>query len=80
MRRLVSSGESVPLVLRSDLGDIQIAGRTHLCTFDSHLFEMSDTSVLQQGIVRYQWDGESTMGLMERSTLSNELQNTGDYT
>jgi hypothetical protein len=73
MRRLVSSGESVPLVLRSDLGDIQIAGRTHLSTFDSHLFEMADTSVLQQGMVRYQWDGESTMGLMERCTLRNEL-------
>jgi hypothetical protein len=36
--------------------------------------------VLQQGMVRYQWDGESTMGLMERCTLRNELQNTGDYT
>jgi hypothetical protein len=75
MRRLIGSGESVPLVLRSDLGVIRIEGETQLSTFDSHLFEMADTSVLQQGAVRYLWDGESTIGLIERCTLRNQLQN-----
>ena len=74
MRRLIAKEESVPLVLRSDLGIIRIEGETLLSTFDTHLFEMADTSVLQQGAVRYIWDGESTIGLIERCTLRNELQ------
>jgi hypothetical protein len=74
MRRLIGSGESVPLVLRSDLGVVRIDGETRLSTFDSLLFEMADTSVLQQGMTRYEWDGESTMGLIERCTLRNEIQ------
>jgi hypothetical protein len=73
MKRLVSKGEPVPLVLQSDLGTLRIAGETILSTFDTSLFEMADTSVLQQGAVRYTWDGESTIGLIERCTLRTEL-------
>jgi hypothetical protein len=35
---------------------------------------MADSSVLQQGMVRYEWDGESTMGLVERCTLRSQLR------
>lgn len=74
MTQLQATGESVPLVLRSDLGTVRIEGVTLLSTFDSTLFEMADTSILQQGAVRYTWDGESTIGLIERCTLRTGLK------
>jgi hypothetical protein len=74
MRQLIARGESVPLVLQSEIGLIRIEGETRLSTFDTQLFEMADTSVLQQGMVRYDWDGESTMGLIERCTLRSQMQ------
>lgn len=73
MKHLQASGESVPLVLQSALGTVRIEGTSSLSTFDSTLFEMADTSILQQGAVRYTWDGENTIGLMERCTLRAEL-------
>ena len=78
MRRLIGTGESVPLSLRTELGTVRIEGETLLSTFDSHLFEMADTSVLQQGAARYVWDGESTIGLIERCTLRTELLRLSD--
>jgi hypothetical protein len=73
MKRLQVKGESVPLVLASDLGTIRIEGETILSTFDGTLFEMADTSILQQGTARYTWDGESAIGLIERCTLRTGL-------
>ena len=74
MTRLVASGEAVPLVLHIDQGAIRIDGVTLLSTFDHHLFEMADTSVLQQGAARYTWDGEETIGLIERCTVRQRLE------
>jgi hypothetical protein len=74
MTRLVANDEDVPLVLASGDSTIRIAGRTLLCTFDHHLFEMADSAVLQQCAVRYEWDGEETIGLMERCTLKQRIE------
>jgi hypothetical protein len=73
MNRLVAKNEPVPLVLESALGTVRIEGETILSTFDHHLFEMADTSVLQQGIARYVWDDEATLGLIERCTLREQM-------
>ena len=73
MTHLQARGENVPLLLESELGSIQIGGETLLTTFDHHLFEMADVSVLQQGSVRYVWDGEEAIGLIERCTHRQRL-------
>jgi len=36
---------------------------------------MAQTSVLEQGLARYVWDGEETIGLFERCTLRERLTN-----
>jgi hypothetical protein len=74
MTRLQASGEAVPIVLQTDRSIIRIESETMLSTFDHHLFEMADSSILQQGVARYVWDGEETIGLIERCTLRDRLE------
>ena len=74
MTRLEANGEDVPLILESGNDTIRIAGKTVLSTFDHHLFEMADSSVLQQCAVGYSWDGEETIGLMERCALKQQIE------
>lgn len=74
MKRLVASGDDATLELESERGTIRIEGTTVLSTFDQHLFEMADSSVLSQGTARYVWDGEETIGLIERCTRREQLQ------
>ena len=73
MKRLQEKGEKLPLVLETAIGTILIEGKTLLTTFDHHLFEMADVAVLQQGGARYVWDGEETVGLLERCTHRQQL-------
>ncbi len=74
MRRLVASGDAVGIVLRAGCETIRIEGETLLSTFDHHLFEMAGSAVLQQSAVRYSWDGEETIGLMERCTRREQIE------
>ncbi|WP_297494798.1 hypothetical protein [Acidocella sp.] len=74
MTHLVASGDNASLTLQTQLGLIRIEGETRMMTFDQHLFEMAESSVLEQGIARYIWDGEETLGLIERCTLRDRLQ------
>ncbi len=71
-------GQDVPLIMETGHGTIRIEGETILSTFDIHhddktfairelKQEMSDFPALQQGGVRYRWDGEETVGMIERS-------------
>lgn len=73
MTRLEGPGDSLPLVFETPAGTIRIEGQTLLKTFDHHRFEMADTSVLEQGVARYVWDGEEAIGLFERCTLRERL-------
>jgi hypothetical protein len=73
MARLVASGADASLVLESGLGTIRIEGTTMLSTFDHHLFEMADSSILSSSAARYVWDGEETIGLIERCTLREAI-------
>lgn len=74
MHRLEPAGDNAPLVLETAEGRIRIESRTLLKTFDHHFFEMADTSVLEQGVARYRWDGEDSIGLIERCTLRERLE------
>jgi hypothetical protein len=73
MRRLVGNGDDASLLLETGEGPIRIEGRVLASLFDHHLFEMADTSVLHQGTARYTWDGEETIGLIERCTLKHRI-------
>jgi hypothetical protein len=74
MHRLVPAGDNTPLVLETAEGLIRIEAMTRLKMFDHHLFEMAESSVLEQGVARYMWDGEETLGLIERCTLRTNLE------
>lgn len=74
MTRLVPNGDDASVVLESAEGTVRIEGTVLSSVFDHHLFEMADTSILHQGAVRYVWDGEETIGLIERCTLKDSIK------
>ena len=74
MTRLAGSGDDASLVLDSEIGTVRIEGETLLSMFDHHDFEMAESSILHQGTARYRWDGEETIGLIERCTLRDRLK------
>ena len=59
------SGADVTLELESERGRTRIAGETALSTFSTL---GANGRNLEQGIVRYTWDGETANGMIERST------------
>ena len=78
LTRLQALGENVSLVLETDGGTVRIEGQTVFSTHDIHhnddmysmhalRDEMPAFPALQQAGVRYQWDGEETYGMLERS-------------
>jgi hypothetical protein len=68
LRRLQPSGEEVVVVLESASGTTTIRGETTLSTFMVMPPEVGGGLHLQQTIVRYEWDGETAIGMLERST------------
>lgn len=74
MHRLEPAGDGTPLVLETAEGPIRIEGRSVLKMFDHHYFEMAGSSVLEQGVARYRWDGAESIGLIERCTLRERLE------
>ena len=77
MKRLAETGDDASLVLDTEIGSIRIEGETLLTVFDHHHFEMAKSSILAPGTARYVWDGEETIGLIERCTLRSQLE-TGE--
>lgn len=65
------------LVFDSELGRVRIEGETLLSLYDHYNFEVAGTSVLHQGTARYIWDGEETIGLIERCTARSRLSAEG---
>ncbi|ADP83527.1 hypothetical protein [Pseudofrankia inefficax] len=75
LRRLVPSGDPVPVVFESELGITRIEGSTVNTTHDTvHRPEMPNFPVLFQGECRYSWDGEETYGMLERSTVRDLIE------
>jgi hypothetical protein len=75
MRRLLVSGEDVPLVL--DTGDalVSIEGTTFInCRSRGHSVLPASFPIVQQAHARYCWDGEETTGMIERSTLRAQME------
>jgi len=84
LRRLQPIGEDVSVVLETADGTVRIEGKTVLSTHDitdpselptELLALMANWSfpALQQAGVRYTWDGEQSIGMLERSIPTDQL-------
>lgn len=67
LRRAVTSGDDVSLELESELGVTRIEGVTALSTFRIGNPDMGGFNLQQSG-ARYNWDGQTAYGMIERSS------------
>jgi len=75
MRKLVTTGEPVPLVLETvDGRRVEIDGTsfTNVRSRGSAVLP-PEFPIVQQAHVEYRWDGETSTGMMERSTLPDSM-------
>ncbi len=74
LERLAESGQDVSLELESEAGTFAISGVTALSTFK--IYSEGDLAGfgLQQGGVKYEWDGQTAYGMIERSTWLNQIK------
>jgi prepilin-type processing-associated H-X9-DG protein len=84
LTRLEPKGEDVSVVLETDRGTVRIEGETVVSTHDitdpgevpaEMLEKMANWTfpALQQAGVRYRWDGEETIGMLERSSPMDKV-------
>jgi prepilin-type processing-associated H-X9-DG protein len=73
LRTVEPAGEDVSVVFETAQGTVTIAAESVMSTFHGMVPEDGVGLVLQQGIVRYTWDGESANGMMERSMPSDRV-------
>ena len=75
LRRLIPSGDPVPVVFESELGITHVEGVTLNTTHDTaHRPELPNFPVLFQGECKYTWDGEEAYGMLERSTVRELIE------
>jgi hypothetical protein len=78
LRRMQPRGEDVSVVLETERGKVRIHGETLLSAF--HAIPVTADSqfpILHQCIARYTWDGESANGMLERSSLPDQVERPG---
>jgi len=71
LRRIVGEGDEASVELESDLGITRVGGVTAPSTFRVGNPDIGGLN-LQQGGVRYTWDGQSTFGMIERSSPAGQ--------
>jgi hypothetical protein len=71
LRRIIGEGDDVSLELESELGLTRIGGVTALS-----LFRVGNPDIgglnLQQGGVKYEWEGQTAFGMIERSSPESQ--------
>ncbi len=88
LTRLQPLGEDVSVVLETDRGTVRIEGETVVSTHDitdpseipaEMLEKMANWTfpALQQAGVRYRWDGEEAIGMLERSSPMDQITRQG---
>jgi len=70
LRTLTPKGDDVSCVLETARGTVTIGGETALSTFMVMPPDVGGGMQLQQAIVRYNWDGEESVGMLERSAAA----------
>ncbi len=85
LTRLRPGGEDVAMVLETERGTVRIEGETVVSTHDitdpsevppEVLAKMANWTfpALQQAGVRYHWDGEEAIGMLERSSPMDKIE------
>ena len=76
MTKLRTSGDDVPLVLETTDGRrVEVAGTSFANTRSRGSAVLPpDFPIVQQAHVRYRWDGEETVGMMERSSTPDKFE------
>jgi len=74
LRTLAPKGDDVTCVLETAKETVTVRGETALSTFMIMPSDVGGGGLqLQQAIVRYSWDGEESVGMLERSTTAASL-------
>jgi hypothetical protein len=74
MKTLHTGGEDVPLVLETADGQFAIEGTTFVnCRSPGARVLPASFPIVQQAHARYRWDGEDATGMIERSTLRDQM-------
>ncbi|WP_206046859.1 hypothetical protein [Mangrovimicrobium sediminis] len=69
MDALNTRGDNVSCVLETADGEVRIEGETFINTRSRHRGQLpADFPIVQQAHARYRWDGEETVGMVERSS------------
>jgi len=78
LRELRAAGDDISCALETDAGEVvRINGNTFINTRSrSHVSLPPDFPVVQQAHARYVWEGASTVGMIERSSLPTLIQHT----
>jgi hypothetical protein len=71
LRRIVARDDDVSVELESELGITRIEGKTALSTFRVANRDIWGLDLQQTG-VRYEWDGQTAYGMLERSAPSSQ--------
>jgi hypothetical protein len=75
MRKLYKGGENVPLVLNTADGLVAITGTTFVnCRSPGASVLPASFPVVQQAHARYRWNDEEACGMIERSTLRDQME------
>ena len=76
MRELVVSGEPLRLVLETAEGRETIEGETFIScrSVTNNTVLPENWPIVQQAHAHYRWDGEEATGMIERSTLQDEMK------
>lgn len=76
LRKLVTGGESVPFVLETiDGRRVEVQGETFVNVRSrGHAVLPPDFPIVQQAHARYAWDGEETVGMIERSSKPSVME------
>lgn len=75
MKKLYTGGEDVPLVLETADGLVTIEGTTFVnCRSLGASVLPASFPIVQQAHARYRWDGEEACGMIERSTLRDQME------
>jgi hypothetical protein len=74
LSRLVPRGDDVPFVLETADGLVSIQGETFVNTRSRGSAVLPpDFPIVQQAHARYRWDGEETVGMVERSSPPSKM-------
>jgi hypothetical protein len=73
LTRLRANGDDASVVLESAFGITRIDSETIVSTFQLGIPELPTFPVLYQGGARYRWDGEETYGMLERSSMRDQI-------